>query len=206
MSYERLQTMYAGDEYYWGREPNGFARRALGLLARSARRAKPLAVDVGAGEGRDAVFFAENGLDVLAVEVAPNGLEKALRLADERGVGLRVRQGDVNSLELEGPFDLVYSIGTIQYLSPENRRERFGHFKERTAPGGLHALFAFVDHPDVPPAPDHMEDEHPYAQGELPGYYEGWEVVHSRAFVFDDHSGGVPHRHAAEEYVFRNHS
>lgn len=202
MSYERLQSMYAGDEYYWGREPNGFARRALELLPRGEEGAKPRAVDIGAGEGRDAVFFAENGLEVLAVDVSPNGLKRALRLAGERGVELRVQRGDVNALELGGPFDLVYSIGTIQYLSPENRPARFGHFKERTAPGGLHALFAFVDHPDLPPAPDHMEDEHLYVPGELPRYYPGWEVLHSRVFVFDDDSGGVPHQHAAEEYVF----
>lgn len=202
MSYERLQGMYAGDEYYWGREPNGFARRALELLPRRTRGAKPRAVDVGAGEGRDGVFFAENGLEVLAVDVSPNGLKKALRLADERGVELRVKQGNVNTLEFEGPFDLVYSIGTIQYLLPENRKARFRHLKPHTGPGGLNALFAFVDHPDLPAAPDHMEDEHLYAPGELPRYYVGWEVIHSRAFVFDDESGGVPHQHAAEEYVF----
>ncbi len=203
MSYEQRQRMYAGDEYYWGREPNGFARRALEFLPQSPKNAKLRAVDVGAGEGRDAVFFAKNGLETLAVDVSPNGLEKALHLAGEEGVNLVVEQGDVNSLELEGPFDLVYSIGTIQYLSPENRPERFGHLKEQTAPGGLHALFAFVDHPDLSPAPDLMEDEHLYAPGELPGYYTGWEVLHSRAFVFDDDSDGIPHRHAAEEYVFR---
>jgi cyclopropane fatty-acyl-phospholipid synthase-like methyltransferase len=195
--------MYAGNEYYWGREPNGFARSALQLLLQNPRNAELHAVDIGAGEGRDAAFFAQEGLDTLAVDVAPNGLEKALRLAEERGVELRAQQGDVNTLELEGLYDLVYSIGTIQYLSPENRRERFEHFKERTVPGGLHALFAFVDHPDLPPAPDHMADEYLYAPGELPRYYEGWEVLHSRAFVFDDDSGGVPHQHAAEECVFK---
>ena len=173
MSYEQLQRMYAGGEYYWGREPNGFARRALELLPRSPKNLRLRAVDLGTGEGRDAVLFAKNGLDVLAVDVAPNGLEKALRLAREEGVELRVEQGDVNRLELQGPLDLVYSIGTIQYLSPENRPSRFGHFKDRTAPGGIHALFAFVEHPDVPPAPDLMEDEHLYAPGELPGYYAG---------------------------------
>jgi len=204
VSYERLQSMYAGDEYYWGREPNSFACRALELLPRSTQDERPRAVDIGAGEGRDAVFFAENGLDTLAVDFAPNGLEKALRLAEERCVELRVKQGDVNTLELEEAFDLVYSIGTIQYLSPENRERRFEYFKERTAPGGLHALFAFVDHPDVPPAPDHMEDEYLYAPEELVRYYSGWVVLHSRAFVFDDGSEGIPHQHAAEEYVFRS--
>lgn len=160
-------------------------------------------MDVGSGEGRDAVFLAENGLNVLAVDPTSSGVEKTLKLAHERGVEVVAEQGDINTLRLEGPFDLVYSIGTIQYLRPQNREGQFGHFRSRTSPGGLHALFVFVDHPDVPPAPDWGDDEHPYAPGELPGYYPGWECLHSRSFIFDDDSGGVAHEHAAEEYVFQ---
>lgn len=112
MRYEQLQEIYAGTGYYWGTEPNGFAGRALGFLG---GREDLRAVDLGAGEGRDAVFFAERGLDTLAVDISPNGLEKAARLAHEKGVEIETRQGDVNSLELEGGLDLVYSIGTVQY-------------------------------------------------------------------------------------------
>lgn len=202
MSFEQLQKMYAGDEYYWGREPNGFARLALGHLPEDTENRGRRAVDIGAGEGRDAVFFARHGLDVLAVDVASNGLQKALCLAREEGVGMRAEEGDVNTLNFAGPFHLVYSIGTIQYLWPENREERFAHFREQTIPGGIHALFAFVENPDLPPAPDLMEEEYLYQPGELPGYYSGWEVLHSHSFVFEDNSGGVPHRHAAEEYIF----
>lgn len=110
--------------------------------------------------------------------------------------------GDINTLGLSGPLDLVYSIGAIQYLLPTNRSERFAHFQEQTAPGGVHALFAFVDHPDIPPAPDWGPDEHTYAPGELLGYYAGWACLHSRGFTFEDDSEGIVHRHAAEEYVF----
>ena len=202
MTDEKLERMYAGEDYYWGREPNAFALRVLEFL-NPARREKSLkVVDLGAGEGRDAVFFAGHGLDVLAVDVAGNALKKAERLAREGGVRLRVRQGDVNTLALPGSFDLVYSIGAIQYLLPERREERFAHLRGRTVPGGLHALFAFVDHPDVPPAPDWGENEYLYDPGELPRYYAGWRLLYSRSFVFDDDSGGLPHRHAAEEYVF----
>jgi cyclopropane fatty-acyl-phospholipid synthase-like methyltransferase len=200
MRYEQLQEIYSAPDYYWGTEPNGFAGRALGFLAdREGLRA----VDLGAGEGRDAVFFAKHGLNTLAIDISPNGLGKAQRLARERGVKLRIQQGDVNSLELEGNFDLVYSIGTVQYIQPDNRTQRFEHFKKATVPGGIHAMLTFVDHPDVAPAPDWGGNEYLYSPGEVREYYEGWECLHSRGFVFDDDSGGEPHQHAVEEYVFR---
>lgn len=200
MRYEQLQEIYAGEGYYWGTEPNGFARRTLGFLEEPEGLR---AVDLGAGEGRDAVLFAERGLRTLAVDISPNGLEKAELLARERGVRIETRRGDVNDLALEGSLDLVYSIGAVQYIEPARRPERFERLKEHAAPDGLHALLTFVEHPDVPPAPDWGENEYLYAPGELRGYYAGWECLHARDFVFDDDSGGEPHRHAVEEYVFR---
>jgi cyclopropane fatty-acyl-phospholipid synthase-like methyltransferase len=200
MRYEQLQEIYANPEYYWGIEPNGFAGRSLGFLTGEQDLR---AVDLGAGEGRDAVFFAERGLETLAVDISPNGLQKAERLARDSGVKLETRQGDINSLKLEGRFDLVYSIGTVQYIEPDNRTQRFEHLKEITDPGGIHAILTFVDHPEVAPAPDWGDNEYLYAPGELRRYYDGWECLHERDFVFDDDSGGVPHQHAVEEYVFR---
>lgn len=200
MEFDELQSIYAGDDYYWGTDPNELAKRAVDL---APDRPEPVAIDVGAGEGRDAVYLAERGMEVTAVDVAPNGLAKAERLADERGVEIRTERGDVNELRIAEPVDVFYSIGTIQYLRPGNRHAQFDRFKEHTNPGGIHALFAFVDHEDVPPAPDWGENEHFYARDELLGYYADWDLLSDESFVFEDDSGGEPHRHAAREVIYR---
>ena len=203
MKQDELQQLYAGEEYYWGTEPNEFARlvadRAGGLTGVGELRV----VDLGCGEGRDAVFFADRGMRVLAVDAVPNALEKVRRFARARSVAVETVLADVNDLRLAGGFELVYSTGAVQYLRPENRERQFARLREATGPGGMHALLTFVDHPEVPAAPDWGENEFFYEPGELPGYYPGWEVLHARGFTFEDNSGGVPHRHAAEEYILR---
>ncbi|WP_276280654.1 class I SAM-dependent methyltransferase [Halorussus caseinilyticus] len=195
MDHDRLGELYGRDDYYWGTEPNDLAETALGHLADPE---EAVVADVGAGEGRDAVFFAERGATVYAIDPIAEGLEKAERLAADRDVEVRTRVGDVNDLELPETVDLFYSIGTVQYLQPENRAAQFDHFHEATRPGGVHAVFAFVDHPEVPTPPDWGDNEHFYEQGELRGYYDDWDVLDESALVFDDDSGGEPHRHAAE--------
>lgn len=200
MDHDELSDRYGREDYYWGTEPNDLARRAVEQLGDPDRA---VVADVGAGEGRDAVFFAERGADVYAIDPIPEGLEKAERLAADRGVEVETRQGDVNDLELPEPVDLFYSIGTVQYLRPDERESQFGHFREATRPGGVHAVFAFVDHPDVPTPPDWGDNEHFYEQGELRGYYDDWELLDEEAFVFDDDSDGEPHQHAAEVVLAR---
>ncbi|MFD1512704.1 SAM-dependent methyltransferase [Halomarina rubra] len=200
MEFDERERRYGREEYYWGTTPNDLARETVEY---APDRETPTLVDVGAGEGRDAVYFAEREFDVLATDVSPNGLAKAERLAAERDVSIRTLEADVNDLTLPESVDVLYSCGAIQYLRPANRDEQFARFRAATTPGGLHVLFAFVDHPDVPTPPDWTSEEQFYAPGEVRSYYDEWTVLDERELVFEDDSGGEPHEHAAEVVLVR---
>lgn len=201
MDFEEREAVYGRTEYYWGTEPSRLAETTMAFVPDDPAGLR--AVDVGAGEGRDAVFFAEAGYDVIAVDVSPAGLDKAERLADERGVEIRTIRADANEYEPDDFVDLVFSSGAVQYVRPENRPRQFERWRRATAPGGIHSIFAFVDHPEIPPAPDMTDDEHRFGRDELQGYYTDWETLRSEEVVFDDESGGVPHQHAARIHVAR---
>lgn len=196
MRYDEREDVYGREEYYWGTEPNKMAEKTVEVAPVVENTIT--AIDIGAGEGRDAVFFAEQGWNVYATDVSPNGLAKAEQLAETRGVTLQTIEADANDATLPEPVDVVYSAGAIQYIRPENRERQFEHFRSTTAPSGIHAMFAFVDHPDISTPPDWTKNEYFYAQGELPEYYTEWEVLQTERFVFDDDSGDEPHQHAAE--------
>ena len=202
MNSEEREQIYGREEYYWGTEPNQMAERTVEIPSSVA--SEPVAIDIGAGEGRDSVLFAEHGWDVYVVDVSRNGLEKAERLAERRDVDIETIRADANELVFPTSVDVVYSAGAVQYIRPENRKEQFSHFKSRTTTNGIHAIFAFVNHPDIPTPPDWTENEYFYEPGELAGYYEDWETVQYDEIVFDDDSGCEPHQHAAEILFVRN--
>jgi SAM-dependent methyltransferase len=74
--------------YIWGTEASLLARQVSAVLPPGAR-----VLDLGCGEGRDSVFFAERGFDVTGVDIARSGLSKAERLASARGVRVRWVRG-----------------------------------------------------------------------------------------------------------------
>lgn len=201
MEFDEREEVYGRDAYYWGTEPSTLAELTVAFLPPDPSGLR--LVDVGAGEGRDAVFFAERGLEVRAIDVSPAGLEKARRLADERGVEIETLEADANDLRFDHQVDVVFSTGTVQFIRPAVRPRQFERFRRATRDGGLNAIFAFVDHPDVPPAPDTTDEQYLFDREELQGYYEGWETLHSEEVIFDDDSGGVPHQHAARIHVAR---
>jgi cyclopropane fatty-acyl-phospholipid synthase-like methyltransferase len=123
---------FAGDDYWFGTEPNAF-------LAAQAHRLKPgmTALAIADGEGRNGVFLARQGLDVTSVDLVPQGVEKAKRLAARYGVSINAVCADLESWDWGPPrFDLVVGI-FFQFAEPRFREALFHQMEDVLKPGGL---------------------------------------------------------------------
>ena len=193
---------YADQGFYWGKKPSGMCDRVMEIISPSADF-RPKLLDLGCGEGRDAIYFAQHGFAVVGLDLSLPGLEKTRRYADEVGVHIEMVHADIVDYELEDTYDVIFSRGTLQYLPPEVRGQRFQNYKDRTSPDGIHALSVFVEKPFIPRAPDSNATEYLYKSGELMGYYWDWEILYSVEKIFDCMSGGIPHRHAVNRIIAR---
>jgi 2-polyprenyl-3-methyl-5-hydroxy-6-metoxy-1,4-benzoquinol methylase len=96
----------------------------------------------GAGEGRDAVYAAKLGWDVLAFDLSHVGQRKALAWAAREGVSLRYEMLDAAQFNFGSEsFDLVAMV--YFHLPPELRRWFFGHLHQALNPGGRVVMEAF---------------------------------------------------------------
>ncbi|HEX6419702.1 MAG TPA: class I SAM-dependent methyltransferase [Acidimicrobiales bacterium] len=102
MDSRRWDERYAGTDLLWSAEPNRF------LVAEVAHLAPGRALDVACGEGRNAVWLARRGWDVVGVDFSPVAIAKARRLATHHGVEVSWVTADLTCDDLPaGPFDLV---------------------------------------------------------------------------------------------------
>lgn len=92
---------YAAKELVWSAGPN--KRFAEEIASLSPGRA----LDIACGEGRNAVYLAELGWEVTAVDFSAVGIEKASQIAAKRGVSVNWIVGDVVEMVLPQGFDLV---------------------------------------------------------------------------------------------------
>jgi SAM-dependent methyltransferase len=129
---ERWETRFSAPGYAFGKAPNTF------LQAQAHRqRAGGKALSVADGEGRNGVWLAEQGLDVLAIDFSPTGLAKARALAAERAAQLRTELADVTTWRWpQNAFDVVAAIFT-QFVTAAERPAFFAHLKGALKPGGL---------------------------------------------------------------------
>ncbi len=101
------------------------------------------ALDVGCGCGRNAVHLAAAGFTVDAVDLSPAAVAWAEDRAREAGADVRFHCGDVFTLDLAGPYDLVYDSGCFHHLPPHRRISYLALLDRVLAPGGHFALACF---------------------------------------------------------------
>jgi SAM-dependent methyltransferase len=130
--FDRWEARFKGPGYHFGTEPNAFLKSKAGLLKPGQK-----ALSIADGEGRNGVFLAGLGLDVLAIDFSPSALKKAQALANERGVALRTELADLETWTWpDAAYDVVAGI-FFQFLVPAWRTRVFASIKRALKPGGL---------------------------------------------------------------------
>lgn len=128
---------YSSDDYAYGTEPNAF------LAARASRLPRGRMLCLGEGEGRNAVWLAEQGHEVTAVDASAVGLEKARRLAASRGTTITTVHADLAEYPIEpGAWDGIVSI--FCHLPLTLRADLHRRCVAGLRPGGLMLLEAYT--------------------------------------------------------------
>jgi SAM-dependent methyltransferase len=143
--------VYADQAQLWSGQPNG------ALVAEVAGLPPGRVLDVGCGEGADAVWLARGGWDVTALDVSGVALERAAAYARDAGVAIRcVHAGLVEAALPPASFDLVSAQYPALLRTPDAAAERA--LLAAVAPGGV---LLVVHHAGMETHQVHEEDFDP---------------------------------------------
>ena len=122
---------FSADKYIYGVEPNDFVAAAAENWLTDPKEV----LDLGVGEGRNAVHLAQQGHTVTAADYSVEGLRKTTRLADEVGVEIETIQTDVRDWTPDRQWDAV--VVTFLHLAPNERPALYTLLRRCLPPGGL---------------------------------------------------------------------
>ncbi len=129
---------YQKESYVYGKTPNDFLVEQSALI-----KAKVLCL--AEGEGRNAIYLAKQGCDVVAVDASSVGLDKAKALAKENQVEISCVQADLSDYDLgEDQYDAIVSIWC--HVAPDVRETLHQKVIKALKPGAYFLLEAY--HPD----------------------------------------------------------
>ena len=138
MTNDFWNSRFSEPGYAYGTEPNAFLVSQKHYLMPGLN-----ALAVGDGEGRNGVWLAQQGLDVLSVDGSKVGLRKARELARSRGVSIRTELADLTKWKWpENEFDIVVAI--FIHFPPEHRARMHEKMLRALKPGGVLIMEAFT--------------------------------------------------------------
>ena len=130
---------YSGDDFFYGTQPNEFLRDQAGALPPG----QPV-LCLAEGEGRNAVFLAERGFDVTAVDQSSVGLEKAVALAVQRGVRIATIVANLADWDLDRPDGWGCIVSIWCHLPSALRASVHRQACAALKPGGILILEAYT--------------------------------------------------------------
>lgn len=168
------EERYGSPRAVWSGNPNPQ------LVTEASDLPDGTALDVGCGEGADAIWLASRGWTVTAADFSRTALARAATHAADAGVADRITwtHADLRTTSPDGPFDLVSA--QYLYLLPDLRHALFARLAAAVAPGGTllvvgHDLAGSTDHP--------MPPEIYYTAEEIAGTLDpdAWAILVSEA-------------------------
>ncbi len=181
---DQWNERYAGTDRLWIQDPDPQLVKSVSPLPVGT------ALDLGCGEGRNALWLAQAGWRVTAVDFSSVALERLARAAEERGVQVEVEEADL--LEFSNSkrtFDLV----VLANIHPpaESRRRLFAELPPMVNPGGH--LFLIGHHVDAFGHSGPPERERLLTEEEVAESFSGYRIDRlERVEDIADHGGHGP--------------
>jgi tellurite methyltransferase len=168
-----------GEQKAWGAEPSAGISEALPYMVPGR------VLDLGSGDGRNALFLAGKGFEVTGVDIVPASIANLNRYAARAGLDKNLTGvvADIALFEFDGPYDNIISTFTLHFLPKDSFAPVLDRVMQSTRQGGMNVIEDFTrGGPMYKPGVAGYWLE----SGELKRLYEeqGWTVLHySERFV-----------------------
>ena len=132
------------------------------------------ALDLGCGQGRNALFLAQHGFDVTAVDQNELSLEILQSIVEQEDIEMPVGLYDINSASIGQTYDFIVSTVVLMFLQADRIPAIIKNMQEQTSIGGYNLIVCAMDTEDYPCS---VNFAFTFKEGELANYYQDWELV-----------------------------
>lgn len=202
---KNYEEIYSKSELYWGAKPSDLVKRFAEMAPAGA------ALDLGMGEGRDALYLAGRGFSVTGVESTHSGVAKCLDLARKKNLSVKAVSEDVRTFRVaKNRYALIVAINLFQFFSKAEAQSIIDKSIEGLKRGGLLVCESFsVDDPHYRAHKKNSKEIAPGtfrdASGNIYSLYEYGEILRMACGDRDDRTKLRPIFYSEFDYYDTTH-
>ena len=152
-------------------QPNSIIIKALkNINFNNLTKEKDIKVlDIGAGDGKDSLFLAKKGFDILAIDSSAHFIHKINQLAKIHNTKINTIIADAITYPLEN-YDIIICDNVLHFLKNNKIKELINKMKKHTKPSGLNVISAF--------------QENKIRDINLADFYNNWKILYYNESVY----------------------
>ena len=203
---------YKNVDNLWGFNPNSILTKYVELLPENGE-----VLDIGIGEGRNALFFAKQGFAVEGIDISKTAVERCLELSKKHNLNVNAKVQDITSFEIEpNKYSLIILSNVLNFFPDKDIKIIIEKVKNGLLKNGLVYINAFDDkEPSRERALEKHEQLaeytfydkrsnlflHYFTKSELEGFFSDYRTISLSQSYSLDISHGKPHFHSSLEIM-----
>ncbi|MFS0762242.1 class I SAM-dependent methyltransferase [Peribacillus phoenicis] len=203
---------YRNVDSLWGFNPNDILSQYVEMLPENGE-----VLDIGIGEGRNALFFAEQGFAVEGIDISETAVERCLELSKEHNLNVNAKVQDINSFEIEpNKYSLIILSNVLNFFPDNEIKNIIDKVKIGLQKNGFVYINVFDDkEPGRKKAPERYEQLaehtfynensnmflHYFTRSELEGFFTDYKTICLSQSYSLDITHGQPHFHSTLEIM-----
>ncbi|TMW70990.1 class I SAM-dependent methyltransferase [Alteribacter natronophilus] len=208
------EKQYLNTDQLWASEPEAVLSKYADLVDKDGK-----VLDLGMGEGRNALYYGGKGFDVTGIDYSPTAVERTQEKAQQLGVKLDTSSGDLKDYEITpGSCSLIIMASVLNFFRDDEIDAILDKVEKGLKKGGLLYLNVFdTGEPGMQKLKQNAEEVSPhtfyrkksdsyvhfFTREELEKRLVGFEMVHRSDYQSLDLSHGEPHMHSGIELFVR---
>jgi len=173
-----FEQVYKNEKgFLWGINPNPLTKRILKI------KSKGDVLDLGCGEGKDALFLAKKGFKVDAIDISESAIKKLKERALKEKISINAKVEDFDNYKIKNNYDVILSLAAIHFIEDrKNLQKMIKNIQDKTRRGGINVITVFrkKDPSEGKFKMYFFEDK------ELLKYYSSWKVIYYSEYLKED--------------------
>lgn len=128
-------------DYLWGLQPNSILSKYAELIPQNGK-----ILDIGVGEGRNALFFAKQGFSVEGIDISDTAIQRCMKLSQEYNLNIDAKVDDITSFEIKpNSYSLIILSNVLNFFPDHDIRSIVEKVKKGLSKNGLVYINVFDD-------------------------------------------------------------
>ncbi|MDI6737485.1 MAG: methyltransferase domain-containing protein [Nanoarchaeota archaeon] len=173
--------------YKWGKKPSQIVTKAVKYMPPGN------ILDIGSGDGRNALFLAKLGFKVAALEKDLASIQMLKLNLKQAKLKVKIIPEDIEKFKFNEPYSTIIAISVLHFLPKANMLKVINKIQNYTSKGGINIISAFTESNPSKNFP------HLFKAGELKKLYSGWRIIiYKELITLPEKHGldGTFHRHS----------